>query len=182
EALELRDHETLGYRSPGDYLADRYGKALSRLPIAVRRETVAAIDSVQTLSTRSLAPVFEVDNKTIHNDRRAIAAGVEGSTPASAESAPSPAEPEIVLANVDLASGEILDDEPVIRDGQSEITKLTGPDSVASPTITGRDGKEYTRPEPQKPRRRAITEVARDAGFDLRKSLRSEEHTSELQS
>lgn len=167
EALELGDHETLGFRSPGEYLADRFGKALARMPIAIRRETVAAIDSVHPVSTRSLAPVFEVDNATIHRDRQAIAAGVASATPEPAA--------------------------PNFADGSSEIVKLTGPNSVHSPgtavdlanvdmetgeihdapvqKVTGMDGKTYTRPGPAKPRRRPITDQARDAGYELRKAV-----------
>jgi len=191
EALELGDHETLGYRSPGDYLADRYGKALARLPIAVRRETVAAIDSVQTLSNRSLAPVFDVDQATITRDRRAITAGVAPATPASAPSAESPAEPEVDLSRVDKATGEIHDG-PILTDEPDRVTKLTGPNSVSHPgpvgefvspyteiaeaakkKVTGLDGKEYSRPAPreQKPRRKALTDTARDAGWELRKAV-----------
>lgn len=38
------------------------------------------------------------------------------------------------------------------------------------PVVTGIDGKTYTRPTPVKPRRKPLTDTARDAGWDLRKS------------
>lgn len=165
EALELRDHETLGYRSPGEYLADRFGKALARMPMAIRRETVAAIDAVQPLSTRSLAPVFDVSQRTISSDRQATGSGEkdfspEPTTPDFADesseivkltgpnSVHSPG-PAVDLANVDMATGEIHD-EPVR-------------------TVTGLDGKTYTRPAPAAPKRRPLTDSAREAGLDLRK-------------
>ena len=95
EALELRDYETLGYQSPGDYLTDQFGASLARLPVEIRRETVAAIDSVQKVSNRSLAPVFDVDQATISRDRQAIASGVAGATGAADSSASSDDEPSI---------------------------------------------------------------------------------------
>jgi hypothetical protein len=44
------------------------------------------------------------------------------------------------------------------------------------PKVTGVDGKQYSRPEPaaatdRKPNRRALPDVARDAGWDLRKQM-----------
>lgn len=156
ESLELRDHEALGYRSPGDYLADRFGKALARLPIALRRETVAAIDSVETLSTRSLAPVFDVDNKTIHNDRRALSA-VETSTP----------EPSHVERTV------IAEQRPVTLTGVGHVNTATG-EILDTKPITGMDGKAYNRPAPTKPRtapRRALTDQFFDAVYDMTKQI-----------
>lgn len=60
-----------------------------------------------------------------------------------------PAAPPVDLAAVDMTTGEIR--EPV----------------------TGLDGKRYSRPEPSdsKPRRKPLTDVAHDAGWDLRKAV-----------
>lgn len=67
EALSLGDHETLGYRSPGEYISDRFGKALSRIPTVMRREVVQEL-SAAGMSTRAIAPVVGVDQKTVVRD------------------------------------------------------------------------------------------------------------------
>lgn len=82
--------------------------------------------------------------------------------------------------------------EPALSDEPGQVSKLTGADSAA--TVTGMDGKTYTRPEPKpstyfdaetgevttgdieaarepaKPRRRPITDRANEAGWELRKT------------
>lgn len=172
EAIELRDHETLGYRSPGDYLADRFGQALARLPQGARRDAVAAIDAVQPVSTRSLAPVFGVSNYTIHKDREANA-GVSDLTPATdnpsdvetggevtppAEALTTPAQP-------------VADDAVEEQPGEAvEVHPLAPP---ARPVV-GLDGKTYTKPSmPKPPRRRPLTDGFFTAVYDTRKKVES---------
>lgn len=77
EALEEGDHATLGYRSPGEYLADRFGKALSRLPVIVRREFVGELTDAG-LSTRAIAAVTGTSHETARKDQMA---GVNTLTP-----------------------------------------------------------------------------------------------------
>lgn len=76
-------------------------------------------------------------------------------------------EPEIDLANVDMATGEILSEGPV---GEF-VSPYTDIAEAAKKKVTGLDGKEYSRPEPQKPRRKPLTDAARDAGWELRKAV-----------
>ena len=65
-----------------------------RLPRDERREVVGYLTG-QGLSTRAIAPVLDVDQKTISNDRRAIAAAALAAAPAPAagEEISSPALP-----------------------------------------------------------------------------------------
>lgn len=80
QAIEMRDDVALGYRSVSDYVADRFGGALTNLGIEVRREVVRELTSAG-MSTRAIAPVLGVSNFTVHEDRTA---GVRSLTPAPA--------------------------------------------------------------------------------------------------
>src|SRR5699024_10911559 len=65
-------------------------------------------------------------------------------------------------------SPEAVEDEPRFTDEPGRVQPVTG-------TITGMDGKQYTRPEPkpepQKPRRNPLPDQARTAGWEVRKSV-----------
>lgn len=137
EAIELRDDVALGYRSPGDYVRDRFGNALSRLPLELRRETVKELTEAG-LSTRAIAPVVGVHKDTVRND---LKSGGEPSPPVSesggANATPDaePVEPDIDPAHIDYATGEVLD----APDAEPERKP-----------VTGIDGKTYKQPEPRK--------------------------------
>jgi hypothetical protein len=119
EAIEMGDHATLGYASPGAYLSDRFGKSLARLPIPVRRSAVAELTAAG-LSTRAIAPVVGVSQQQVSKDVRQV-------TPKASPG------PDYVTDEADLIvdhdTGEILDTPPA--------------------KVTGLDGKTYTRPEPK---------------------------------
>lgn len=68
------------------------------------------------------------------------------------------ASPEPDPVNVDTETGEVLD-EPI--------------------RTTGMDGKQYSRPEPQKPRRRPITDAFFEATYDLGKLVERIERLTE---
>lgn len=68
EAIEMRDDMALGYRSPGEYVADRFGGALNNLGVEVRREVVRELTDAG-MSTRAIAPVIGVDQKTVQRDQ-----------------------------------------------------------------------------------------------------------------
>lgn len=70
EAIEKRDDLALGYRSPGEYVADRFGGALSNLGIEVRREVVRELTQAG-MSTRAIAPVVGVSDVTVLRDQGA---------------------------------------------------------------------------------------------------------------
>ena len=106
EARESGDAEALGYQSWTAYLADTLGSEPMRLNRAARREVVALLAG-EGLSTRAIAPIVGVDQKTVSNDLsgeeysspepRAIT-GMDGKTY-------TPRPP----ANVGAITGEVLD-------------------------------------------------------------------------
>lgn len=71
EAIEKRDDLALGYRSPGEYVADRFGQSLGSLGLEVRRAVVGELTAAG-LSTRAIAPIVDVSQKTVDRDVRAI--------------------------------------------------------------------------------------------------------------
>lgn len=125
ESIEQRDDLALGYRSPGDYVADRFGGSLQRLGMEVRRAVVGELTAAG-LSTRAIAPVVGVSHMTVKRD---VEAPVTPVTP----------EPEFVSATEALA--EITQTPVVAEEGEAEAT--TGPAPVV-----GIDGKTYSRPAP----------------------------------
>lgn len=67
DAIAKRDDQALGYRSPGDYVSDRFGATLGRLGMEVRREVVRELTEAG-MSTRAIAPVVGVSPMTAHRD------------------------------------------------------------------------------------------------------------------
>lgn len=171
EAYSNRADLALGYGSWREYAEAEFGEQTRDLAAPIRRELVSYL-SADGMSTRAIAPAVGVSQQAVSKAQRHPEVTTKLS-PVSASSADSPSEPEIDLANVDMATGEILD-APVLTDEPDRVTKLTGANSVSHPgPVTGLDGKTYKRPEPreQKPRRRPITDAARDAGWELRKAV-----------
>lgn len=62
----------------------------------------------------------------------------------------------------------VADDVEEAPAGEVEPSLSPAP---SRPAVTGIDGKTYTHAESKKPRRRPLTDQARDAGWDLRKSV-----------
>jgi hypothetical protein len=67
EAIERRAWEILGYRSPGEYAADRFGGAMSRLGVEFRQAVVRELSELG-MSTRAIAPVVGVHHDTVASD------------------------------------------------------------------------------------------------------------------
>lgn len=132
EAIEKNDHAALGYRSVGEYVSDRFGGALSRLPVDLRRPVVHELASAG-MSTRAIAPVVGADFSTVSRD---LNARVADATPAPA---------------VDRETGEILSDptpeSPAVTgiDGKTYTRKPEG--GAVPPTATA---GRLTRPQPPK--------------------------------
>lgn len=174
EALEEGDHATLGYRSPGEYLADRFGKALSRLPVIVRREFVGELTDAG-LSTRAIAAVTGTSKGSVYNDQQAVS-GAQGWAPAptvntetgevSDNYLPDDATGEEVTASVEVA---ITADDAEEAPGEEVEPVLSA--APSRPVVTGIDGKTYKPREKAAPKRRPLTDQARDAGWELRKSV-----------
>jgi hypothetical protein len=158
EAREGGAAELLGFASWTAYLADVLGETPLRLERDARQELVAEL-SAEGMSTRSIAPIVGVTQKTIVKDLQVI-------PQVSPERDP--------VATWD-AEGE-YGGGTVYETAEAFVTSLS-PEPPRR--ITGMDGKTYTAPEPRKPNRRALTDVARDTGWDIRKAVERLERVRE---
>jgi len=134
EAISRNAHEVLGYPSPGAYIKDRFGTSLAQLGAELRREVVKELSSAG-LSTRAIAPVVGVDQKTVVRDiaREAHASPVADVTP-----------PDVPDLPANPQTGEVYEA------GDTSPQMITETHTVK--TVTGLDGKEYkTAPKAPKP-------------------------------
>ena len=158
DAKDGNVHEVLGYASWTAYLAETLGDEPMRLARDERQEMVKVL-SGEGMSTRAIAPIVGVSNYTVSKDRQS------GVSPSN--TSPEPKSDAELLAGAEW-SPEAVEDEPRFTDEPGHIQPVTG-------TITGMDGKTYTRPEPkpepQKPRRNPLPDQARTAGWEVRKSV-----------
>lgn len=81
EARDGGAAELLGYVSWTAYMAEVFGDAPLRLERDARQELVAEL-AAEGMSTRAIAPIVGVDQKTVSNDLRQ---GEENSSPATAQ-------------------------------------------------------------------------------------------------
>ena len=167
EAIEKRDDIALGYRSPGEYVSDRFGQSLSGLGIEVRRAVVGELTEAG-LSTRAIAPVVGTDHVTVSRD---LKAGVAHATPDT----PTPASTSEGEAAVDAGHTPQGEDAPGAAATGPVPSDTDDPQPSPAPRpadpnpIVGIDGKNYKRPEP-KPRqapRKALPDQFRDRLYDL---------------
>ncbi|GAB2970069.1 hypothetical protein [Nocardioides montaniterrae] len=162
EALEKRDDLALGYRSPGEYVADRFGGSLQRLGVEVRREVVRELTAAG-MSTRAIAPVVGASFKTVARDLES--APVSGDTPED----PAPSEGEAEARGQEQAQPEPTAVEPAPTCERPEPLRPV-PAPIA--TVTGIDGKRYTRPTPvPKPERSGEQQNAEENSRTLASSL-----------
>lgn len=174
EAKRSNAWNVLGYESWTAYLSDTLASEPMRLGRVERQELVAYL-SGEGMSTRAIAPIVGVDNKTVHNDLKRAAhveistpepdssvveLSPEGATSAPAEEVTAPVEPQVPDAvTINPATGEVLDTPIVTEHTVTEKTK----------TVVGLDGKSYTS-KATTPRRSSIIDTARNAGWQLRKA------------
>lgn len=151
EARDGNVHEVLGYPSWTAYLKEVFGDEPLRLARDVRQELVAEL-SAQGMSTRAIAPVVGVAHKTIARDLSAVS----NDTPVATED----------NIWVEPNTGEVVEPQTMMQ-----LNPNTGiPEDVPARHVTGLDGKEYAVAVQKKPNRRALTDVAKDAGWDIRKA------------
>ena len=154
QAKDGSAHDALGYPSWTAYLAETLGDEPMRLARDERQEMVKVL-SAEGMSTRAIAPIVGANQATVVRDI---------SRDASASRAPkSDAE---LLAGAEW-SPEAVEPEPRFTDEPGRIQPVTG-------TITGMDGKQYARPQPQeehKPKAEAITSQFSSAIVDLNRVL-----------
>lgn len=166
QALTRQAWKPLGYASPTAYVSERFSGALQRLPIETRRSVVGEL-SAAGMSTRAIAPIVGVGNKTVARD---IAATVSPDTVdpdrkvISLDGRQRPAtQPKPEPADLDEWRGEVL--HQAEEDG--EIVRITGPDSVADP------GEAFPEQEPARPRRTPLTDSIFNAVYDLCRRVES---------
>ena len=152
QAKDGSAHEALGYPSWTAYLAETLGDEPMRLARDERQEMVKVL-SAEGMSTRAIAPIVGASHMTVQNDRDS---GVKNFTPAPKSDAE-------LLAGAEW-SPEAVEDEPRFTDEPGRVQPVTG-------TITGMDGKTYTRPQPKEPadRRPPLPEQIFNAVYDLGK-------------
>lgn len=67
EAIVRQAYVALGYRSVGEYVADRFGGSLGKLGVEIRREVVRELTDAG-MSTRAIAPVVGVSDRQVRYD------------------------------------------------------------------------------------------------------------------
>lgn len=165
EAYQRRADLALGYRSWAEY-AEAELKPSEGLAADVRRQLVGML-SAQGMSTRAIAPTVGVSQQAVAKSLRhpdlttrlspvPDPVGVDGGE-AVAPTAPSP----VTVAAPAPAP-------PAVEVAGPTASATTPPAKRA--TVTGLDGKTYTRPEPKPERRRSIIDAARDAASELHRA------------
>jgi hypothetical protein len=171
DAITRQAHAALGYNSPGAYVAERFGRALSRLGGHLRREVSREL-SEAGLSTRAIAPVVGVSHMTVARD---VASGVTDVTPdpVDAELVDDESENESVRVPAGVHIPATPDDAPLTQEQCEELDAGSRPEEERQPApVIGLDGRRYARPVPKpatsKPRTKPITDTAKNKGFELR--------------
>lgn len=162
EAIKKRDDIALGYRSPGDYVSDRFGQSLAGLGMDVRRAVVGELTEAG-LSTRAIARVVGASRMAVQRDRDA------GVTPVTPD--PDVLDDEIVEDDETPQGEAASDDAAATPDDESDSEPRSERPVHPRPAVTGIDGKTYKRPEPKAAPRKPLADTARNAGWDLRKAV-----------
>jgi len=163
EAIEKRDDIALGYRSPGEYVADRFGQSLAGLGVDVRRAVVGELTEAG-LSTRAIAAPLGVSEGTVRSDLKQVRSATHlTQTPASdLHDQPTAASSAPVASDVEQAPG---------GEGNGEAPVHHPEDPSPRSPVTGIDGKTYPGPATRAKPRKPLPDVARDAGWELRKAV-----------
>ena len=181
EAKNGNVHVQLGYASWTAYLADVLGEAPMRLAREPRQEMSRMLTD-EGMSTRAAAKVLGVSKSLVATDIQVSSSGQVDDEPDEVEVDPITGEvinhPEYFESAEEeaetLALADLADDEFEERLKRASDEGDVSRENVLKPeprTVTGLDGKTYQRAEPQKPRRRPLTDQSRTAGWDLAKSL-----------
>lgn len=80
EAIDREAFRALGYRSVGEYVADRFGGSLGKLGMEIRREVVRELTDAG-MSTRAIAPVVGASHMTVQRDLESPVTPVTPATP-----------------------------------------------------------------------------------------------------
>lgn len=167
EAIEREAFRPLGYVSHGAYVSDRFGDALARLGVEMRREVVKELTDAG-LSVRAIAPVVGVSVGTVHADQVFSSEHLPEPTAPEPERTDAWGDPYEDVPDVNPVTGEVVvaGDE----DDRGAAVVVTDTTVTETRTVTGLDGKTYTR-QASTPRRSSILDDARNAGWQLRKAV-----------
>jgi transposase-like protein len=181
EAQERRAWEVLGFPSWTEYVAEVFSDEPLRLSRDERREIVGEL-SEAGMSTRAIAPIVGVSQMQVVRD---VQSAPETNVSPAPETAPSEA----------VAAAHDLGDEPRVEGGRHAPEPSTPVRHIATATgvivdrhageilderpatlaradkITGRDGKQYERPEPKPRRRAALPPQVESAGWGLARAI-----------
>lgn len=125
----------LGYASWTAYVADEFANVLPRLDREPRREFVREL-AERGMSTRAIAPIVGANHSTVVRDLNS----------GGADAPPVPNQ-----AAIDAARERVAARFPREDHEQKNLSDLTPEDFIGKPaaTVTGIDGKSYTRPTPK---------------------------------
>jgi len=135
---EARDGEAwrvLGYASWTAYLADVMGEQPLRLPRDERQQIVGYLAG-EGMSSRAIAPIVGATHSTVQQDVKAGGRNL-------------PPEPTVNTATGEVSADYVTDQADLntaLADAGFETESET---PAPAQSITGRDGKQYARPEPK---------------------------------
>lgn len=159
QAIDQEAFRVLGYRSHGDYISDRFGGALSKLGVEMRREVTREL-SYAGLSTRAIAPVVGVSHAQVASDIKADA------TVKDLTVDDDPAELRTVVG----VNGKTYK----VTERQSVTTEFhTDPETgeVIEPEPTGIYSSVWKRPERRAPNRKPLIDDVRKARDEIYNGL-----------
>lgn len=163
ESWEARDWDALGYKSWDEMCTREFGAAHLRLPREERQEVVASLRD-QGMSIRAIASAANTGTRQVQEALRQV----------SSQTTPVAVAPEQHPTSVDEQTGEVLHptDEAVARIEEPTV-EAGAPAPVVEPSkpVTGLDGKTYSPQSKTTPSRKPLPEAAKNAGWELRKSM-----------
>lgn len=153
-AYTERAWAVLGYQSWDDYCTREFGTSRLRLPREERQEVVASLRE-SGLSIRAIAAATGLGRGTVE---REVEEPVPNGTP----------EPRLITGT----DGKTY--TPKLHEGSSfarGLAEAANDQTVSSDWLDTDTADAEVEPQPAAPRRKALTDQARDAGWDLRKAV-----------
>ena len=152
EAQRGQAHVALGYKSWQAYIADVFGDEPMQLRAPEERREIVQWLTAEGMSPNAIAPVVGVTRQRVSQ----IRAEIQGASDLHPERGP-----------LTLAPEEAEGHAESVNRGISYVQRMR----EERPTITGLDGKTYTRPEPHaaRPIRRPLPDMIADALHELDK-------------
>lgn len=149
ESYQARDWESLGYGTWDEMCTREFGTSRLRLPREERAETIGSLRDAG-LSLRAIAAVTGNSKDTV---ARALVA-VSPETP-----------------DVDVVEPHGFAEKIAAELAASDVDHAATAESISGPAkVTGIDGKSYSPAVQRAPYRKSLPDVARAAGFELRKA------------